>query len=482
MSRPVYLDYNATTPVAPEVAAAIRPFLHEDFGNPSSSHPIGQQARAAVRQSRQQVATLINAAPDEIVFTGCATEANNLALLGVAAKAPAGRRHLVVSAVEHPAVMQPALHLQRHGWQLSIVPVDARGRVAPSAVAAVLRPDTALVSVMHANNEVGTIQPVGEIAALTRPRGILLHTDAAQSAGKIGVDVEALGVDLLTLAGHKCYATKGVGALYVRSGTPIGGIMFGADQEHGLRPGTRNAPAIVGFGVAARLARERLPEATAHLRRLRDGLHTLLAGAIPWPRAERRPGRPIAQHAARLVSWRQRARMLLAGCRQPWWRHRSARPVTPSTTPSAACSRRWAIDRRARRGGRAAVGGPDDDRGGHRPCRRRPDRRLEAAGQAMPRADATNQVGGGLGNDFDHLGAGRHRDARSREPAQPSGDRRGEDRRRRCARPPLPADTASPMPIAVTKTPAAGAYTIAFASDAVDRLGLSRQGQRPARR
>ena len=281
MSRPVYLDHNATTPVAPEVAAAIRPFLHENFGNPSSSHPIGQQARAAVLQSRQQVATLINAAPDEIVFTGCATEANNLALLGVAAKAPAGRRHLVVSAVEHPAVMQPALHLQRHGWQLSIVPVDARGRVAPSAVAAVLRPDTALVSVMHANNEVGTIQPVGEIAALTRPRGILLHTDAAQSAGKIGVDVEALGVDLLTLAGHKLYATKGGGALYVRSGTPIGGIMFGADQEHGLRPGTENVPAIVGFGVAARLARERLPEATAHLRRLRDGLHTLLAGAIP---------------------------------------------------------------------------------------------------------------------------------------------------------------------------------------------------------
>jgi len=281
MSRPVYLDHNATTPVAPEVAAAIRPFLHENFGNPSSSHPIGQQARAAVRQSRQEVAILINAMPDEIVFTGCATEANNLALLGVAAKVPEGRRHLVVSAVEHPAVMQPALELQRQGWQLSIVPVDVRGRVAPSAVAAVLRPDTALVSIMHANNEVGTIQPVGEIAALTRPRGILLHTDAAQSAGKIGVDVEALGVDLLTLAGHKFYATKGVGALYVRSGTPIGGIMFGADQEHGLRPGTENVPAIVGFGVAARLARERLPEATAHLRRLRDGLHTLLAGAIP---------------------------------------------------------------------------------------------------------------------------------------------------------------------------------------------------------
>lgn len=281
MPRPVYLDYNATTPVAPEVAEAIQPFLHESFGNPSSSHVFGQRAREAVLQSRREVAALINAAPHEIAFTGCATEANNLALLGVATNAPAGKRHLVVSAVEHPAVMQPALHLQRRGWELSIVPVDSRGRVSPSAVAAALRPTTALVSIMHANNEVGTIQPLTEIAALTRPRSVLLHTDAAQSAGKIEVDVDALGVDLLTLAGHKFYAPKGIGALYVRAGTPIGGIVFGADQEHGLRPGTENVPAIVGLGAAAKLARERLPEATAHLRCMRDHLHTLLADAIP---------------------------------------------------------------------------------------------------------------------------------------------------------------------------------------------------------
>ena len=281
MTRPVYLDYNATTPVAPEVAEAIHPFLHEAFGNPSSAHAFGQRARDAVVRAREHVAALINAAPMEIVFTSCATEANNMALLGVAAKARSERRHLVVSAVEHPAVMQPALHLQRRGWEVSIVPVDARGRVSPAAVAATLRPDTALVSIMHANNEVGTIQPVAEIAALTRPRGILLHTDAAQSAGKIAVDVDALGVDLLTLAGHKFYATKGIGALYVRTGTPIGSIVFGADQEHGLRPGTENVPAIVGLGAAARLARERLPEATAHLRRLRERLHALLAEAIP---------------------------------------------------------------------------------------------------------------------------------------------------------------------------------------------------------
>lgn len=281
MSDPVYLDYNATTPVAPEVVDAMLPFLREQFGNPSSSHGRGQFAKAAVNDARRQVAALIGAVPEEIVFTGCATEANNLALLGVAAASGEGKRHLVISAVEHLAVTQPALHLEELGWELSVVPVDGCGRVAPAAVAAALRPDTALVSVMHSNNEVGTIQPVAEIAALTRPRNILLHTDAAQSAGKIAVDVEALGVDLLTLAGHKFYAPKGVGALYVRAGTPIRAITFGADQERGLRPGTENVPAMIGLGMAARLARERLPEITVKLRRLRDRLHARLAEAVP---------------------------------------------------------------------------------------------------------------------------------------------------------------------------------------------------------
>jgi cysteine desulfurase len=281
MSTPIYLDYNATTPVAPEAADAMQPLLHEAYGNPSSTHAQGQIARQAVAEARRQVAALVGAAPEEIVFTGCATEANNLALLGVAQALADTKRHLVVSAVEHPAVLAPARHLAAQGWQLTIVPVDRYGSVSPQDIARALRPDTALVSVMHANNEVGTIQPIREIAHITRERGVLLHTDAAQSAGKIGIDVDALGVDLLTLAGHKVYATKGVGALYVRKGTRIRPILYGADQEHALRPGTENVPAIVGFGVAARLARERLPEATARLRALRDRLHGLLSAAIP---------------------------------------------------------------------------------------------------------------------------------------------------------------------------------------------------------
>ncbi|MCC2677128.1 MAG: class aminotransferase [Ramlibacter sp.] len=278
---PVYLDYNATTPVAPEVLEAMLPYLREEFGNPSSSHGPGNRAAQAVAQAREQVAALIGARGDEVVFTGCATEANNLALLGVARALDGTRRHLVVSAVEHPAVMEPARHLESLGWSVTVAPVDRHGMVSVGEVVRSLRPDTALVSVMHANNEVGTIQPVAEIARQARARGVLVHTDAAQSAGKVAIDVDELGVDLLTLAGHKFYATKGVGALYVRAGTPVTRILHGADQEHGLRPGTENVPAIVGIGVAARLARERLPAAAARLRGLRDRLHARLAEAIP---------------------------------------------------------------------------------------------------------------------------------------------------------------------------------------------------------
>jgi cysteine desulfurase len=278
---PVYLDYNATTPVDPAVADAMLPYLREHFGNPSSSHEYGRMAHEAVDRARGEVAALVGAAPAEIVFTGCATEANNLAIFGVTRALRGKKRHVVTSAVEHPAVLQPCLRLGEEGWDVTIVPVDEFGRVDPQAVAHALREDTALVSIMLANNEVGTIQPVAEIAALARSRGVVVHTDAAQAAGKIPVDVGALGVDLLTLAGHKFYAPKGVGALYVRSGTPIAPVLTGAEHERGLRPGTENVPAIVGLGAAARLARERLPRATEHLRRLRDSLHAMLAAGVP---------------------------------------------------------------------------------------------------------------------------------------------------------------------------------------------------------
>ncbi|WP_372526865.1 cysteine desulfurase family protein [Piscinibacter sp.] len=281
MSDPIYLDYNATTPIAPEVLDAMLPWLRGEFGNPSSTHPFGRRAAGAVATARRQVAELIGAQAHEIVFTGCATEANNLALLGTARAFGVARRHLVVSAVEHPAVMAPALHLRDQGWALTILPVDRFGRLSPDQLADALRPDTALVSVMHANNEVGTLQPIGEISRMTRERGILLHTDAAQSAGKLPLDVDELGVDLLTLAGHKFYAPKGVGALYVRAGTPIRSVMHGAEQEHGLRPGTENVAAIVGLGAAAALAKASLPAASAHLRTLRDRLHEHLAAAVP---------------------------------------------------------------------------------------------------------------------------------------------------------------------------------------------------------
>lgn len=281
MTDPIYLDHNATTPVAPEVFAAMAPWLQEHFGNPSSSHAFGRRAAQAVALAREQVAGLIGAQPQEIVFTGCATEANNLALLGVARAMDSSRRHLVIGSVEHPAVSAPAMALRDQGWEVTVVGVDAFGRVSATDVGQVLRPDTALVSVMHANNEVGTLQPIAEITAITRARGVLLHTDAAQSVGKLPVDVDALGVDLLTIAGHKFGAPKGIGALYVRTGTPIRSILHGADQERGLRPGTENVALIVALGAASALASADLPMLPDRLRTLRDRLHEGIAAGVP---------------------------------------------------------------------------------------------------------------------------------------------------------------------------------------------------------
>ena len=281
MKAPIYLDYNATTPVDPLVADAIEPYLRQHFGNPSSTHVYGRNAHQAVERARQQVALLIGAQADEIVFTGCATEANNLAIRGVARALGGKGGHLITSAVEHPAVEQPCRRLGEDGWEISVIPVDKYGQVDPAQLSDALRDDTVLVSIMHANNEVGTIQPIEKIAAITRPRGILLHTDAAQSVGKIPVCVDDLGVDLLTLAGHKFYATKGVGALYLRRGTTTQPVLVGAAHEMGLRPGTENVPAIAGMGEAARLVHERSRGHMQRVRLLRDQLHARLSEAIP---------------------------------------------------------------------------------------------------------------------------------------------------------------------------------------------------------
>ena len=282
MNLPIYLDYNATTPVDPLVADVIEPYLRQHFGNPSSNHIYGRNAHQAVERAREQVATLIGAQAHEIVFTGCATEANNLAIRGAARALRDKGRHLITCAVEHPAVEQPFQRLGEDGWEVTVLPVDNHGQVDPTRLADALRDDTVMVSIMHANNEVGTIQPIEEIAAITRPRGILLHTDAAQSAGKIPLSVDDLGVDLLSLAGHKFYATKGVGALYVRHGTPLQPVLVGAGHEAGSRPGTENVPAIAGLGEAARIAHAHDPGQTRQrLCLLRDQLHKSLTEAIP---------------------------------------------------------------------------------------------------------------------------------------------------------------------------------------------------------
>ncbi|HXV21229.1 MAG TPA: cysteine desulfurase family protein, partial [Desulfuromonadales bacterium] len=273
---PVYLDYNATTPTDPLAARELLPFLEESFGNPSSNHPYGRTAKAAVELGRTRVANLLGCAPAEIVFTGGGTESNNHALIGCAFANRDRGNHLISSAVEHPAVLEPLKWLERFGFTVTLVPVDGNGRVDPEAVRRAATPATILISVMHANNEVGTLQPLAEIGAIARERGILFHTDAAQSVGKVPTRVDDLGVDLLTVAGHKLYAPKGVGALYIRSGVKIDRYLHGAGHEGGRRAGTENVPYIAALGKAAELAGERLAAESARIMALRDRFHALL--------------------------------------------------------------------------------------------------------------------------------------------------------------------------------------------------------------
>ncbi len=278
----IYLDNNATTPIPPQVAAAIEPYLYGHPGNPSSSHALGHEAAAAVAAAREQVADLLGCSADEVVFSGSGSEADNLALKGVAWAHRARGRHLVVSAAEHPAVLETVRFLEREGWDVTVVGVDRTGRVDPEAVTAALRYDTVLVSVMHSNNETGTVNPIAGIAAAAHARGALVHTDAAQSTGKVPTRVGELGVDLLTVAGHKLHAPKGIGALYVRRGVTLEPVIHGAGHEGGRRAGTENVPWIVGLGVACALASaEGLDAYATRVRSLRDRLHRLLAAGIP---------------------------------------------------------------------------------------------------------------------------------------------------------------------------------------------------------
>lgn len=278
--RRVYMDYNATTPVVPMVVEAMQDFYAKYPGNPSSSHYAGVAAREATMDARSQVALLLGCDSDEIIFTSCGTESNNLALKGIlfAGSWRAGG-HIVISGLEHPSVTEPVKWLSQFGFDVTVVPSARSGVVSPDAIGAALRRDTRLVSVMLANNEIGTIQPIREIVDVCHRRGVLVHTDAAQAVGKIPVRVDQLDVDLLSIAGHKFYAPKGVGALFVREGLNVAPLLHGGDQEHGLRAGTENVPYVIGMGRAASLAAKSLDEVAPRMEELRDELESrLLAG------------------------------------------------------------------------------------------------------------------------------------------------------------------------------------------------------------
>ena len=277
---PIYLDHNATTPVLPEVVDAMLPYLREHFGNPSSSHVYGQRAQQAVARARAQVATLLGCDDDEVIFTSGGTEANNLAIRGVT-EACGERRHVVTSAIEHPATERPCRWLERHGWRVTRTGVDRHGMARLDEARAAIGGDTALVTVMHSNNETGVLQPIAEIARIARAHGAIVHTDAAQSVGKVTIDVRPLGVDLLSVAGHKLYAPKGVGALYVKRGTPLHPFALGAGHESGLRPGTENVASIVGLGMACEIAGRDMQPTSAAMRRLSDELWAHLETSVP---------------------------------------------------------------------------------------------------------------------------------------------------------------------------------------------------------
>ena len=270
--KPIYLDYNATTPIDHRVAAAMLPYLQTHFGNPSSMHRYGTIAKQAMENARSQAAGLIGCQPAEIIFTSGGTESNNLAIRGAAFSLHDRGSHIITSAVEHPAVINVCRWLETQGFRLTVLPVDSYGMIDLHQLEEAIQPDTVLISIMHANNEVGTLQPVRQITEIAHKHDILVHTDAAQSVGKIPVKINDLGVDFLSIAGHKLYAPKGVGALYIRQGISIPPLVIGASQEKGIRPGTENVLEIVGLGAACEVAGEKLEQESGRLMRLSQQL------------------------------------------------------------------------------------------------------------------------------------------------------------------------------------------------------------------
>jgi len=289
----IYMDHAATTPIDPRVHEAMRPWLQECYGNPSSPYAVARRARAAIDDARERVAGLIGARPSEVYFTAGGTEGDNLAIKGIAWAREANGRHLIVSSIEHQAVLETARFLSRRGWELTLLPVDSHGLVDPQAVAEALRLDTALVAVMHANNEVGTVQPIAEIAAVTRSRGVPLVVDAVQTAGLVPIDVDALGCDVLVMSAHKFYGPKGAGAVYVRRGTPIEPLLHGGGQERGLRAGTESVAGIVGLAKALELACAEMHEVVPRLIRLRDELAAGILQRVPGARLNGDPAKRL---------------------------------------------------------------------------------------------------------------------------------------------------------------------------------------------
>lgn len=277
----IYLDYNATTPVAKEVANAMMPFIREEFGNPSSSYSLGIRAKQELEKARGQVARLLGCESGEIVFTSGGSESNNMALKGVALSLRSKGRHIITTTIEHPAIFNPAIFLIENGWDVTFLPIDRYGFLDPDEVKKAIRKDTVLISVMHANNETGTIQPIKEIGLIARDHGILFHTDAAQSIGKIKTDVSDLCVDFLSVAGHKLYAPKGVGALYIRNGIETVPLIHGGGQEKSRRAGTENVIMNVGLGAACELAGKHLEDYMVRIIALRDRLHDNIKKNVP---------------------------------------------------------------------------------------------------------------------------------------------------------------------------------------------------------